>query len=43
VPPDRWTTVWADRGDEPALSRALNELRARTVATDQSLPLESTP
>jgi len=43
VPPDRWTTVWADRGDETALSRALDQLRAHTSATPQPLPLESTP
>lgn len=43
VPADRWTTLWADRGDEPALARALNELRARTAAPEQPLPLESTP
>lgn len=43
VPADRWHVVWADHGDETALVKALNELRARTGTPKFLLPLESTP
>ena len=39
VSPDRWSTVWADAGDEPALRLALQSPAAPEAAWPRSPPL----
>ena len=42
VSPDRWATVWADAGDEPALRLALENLRRPTGRSAVSVDAEVT-